>query len=148
MGIGKRRVASRFLTILLVAHCLTSLVARPYYFAYFNSLAGGSDQAYKLFVDSSLDWGQYLPGLADYFDRQEPSVPTFLSYFGTGEPSHEGIRATRFGDAYFERRARSVPAALTGGTYAISATMLQRVYSPTRGPWTPSFEATYAQLQS
>ena len=47
-------------------------------------------------VDSSLDWGQDLPGLAQWLEQNNPGPsrsPVYLAYFGTGDPAHEGIAA-------------------------------------------------------
>jgi len=150
-GVVVAATARRWLTVLvgllLLTHVGISLSIRPHYLAYFNPIGGGSLQAHKLFVDSSLDWGQDLPGLSRWLDTQPHPEPVFISYFGKGQPELEGITATRFGDSFFDTRSRKVPAAVRGGTFAISATMLQRVYTPVRGPWTPSFEATYLDLR-
>lgn len=150
-GVFVAATTRRWFTILvgflLLTHVGISLGIRPHYLAYFNPIGGGSRQAHKLFVDSSLDWGQDLPGLSRWLDTQTHVDPVFLSYFGKGDPSIEGITATRFGDSFFDTLTRQVPASVRGGTFAISATMLQRVYTPVRGPWTPSFEATYLDLR-
>lgn len=145
--LGRHRAGWALLVSLVLAQIYTSSVARPHYLAYFNALGGGPDQAYRLFVDSSLDWGQDLPGLKTWLDRNAGTQPVFLSYFGSGDPEHEGIHATRVGDALSDNLPRNVPAALSGGIYCISATMFQRVYTGTRGPWNASFEATYAELR-
>ncbi|MCF3650843.1 ArnT family glycosyltransferase [Synoicihabitans lomoniglobus] len=134
--------------VLLGSHVAVSLTTRPYYLAYFNALGGGPENAHKIFVDSSLDWGQDLPSLRDWLTAHRTEQPVFLSYFGYGDPEQEGIDAVRFGDSYFDRRARVVPAKVQGGIYCISATMYQQVYTPTRGAWTLSFEATYAKLRT
>lgn len=134
--------------LLLITHIGVSWGIRPHYLAYFNPIGGGSLNAHKLFVDSSLDWGQDLPGLARWLEEKPHPDPVFISYFGKGQPTLEGIKATRFGDSFFDNRTRQVPASVRGGTFAISATMLQRVYSPVRGPWTPGFEATYLNLRA
>jgi 4-amino-4-deoxy-L-arabinose transferase-like glycosyltransferase len=62
----QRKWISFSVGLILVWQVFVSLGARPYYLAYFNPLGGGSKNAYKLFVDSSLDWGQDLPGLATF----------------------------------------------------------------------------------
>ena len=41
----------------------------PNYLAYFNAIAGGPAHAYRHLVDSSLDWGQELPGRRTYLER-------------------------------------------------------------------------------
>ncbi|GAB5560752.1 MAG: phospholipid carrier-dependent glycosyltransferase [Synoicihabitans sp.] len=148
VSLPKPRWRAGIIGVILAAHVATSFAIRPHYLAYFNAFAGGPENGHKLLVDSSLDWGQDLPGLADWINENENQNPVYLSYFGYGDPRFYGITTTRFGDSYFDRHARTVPASLSGGTYAISATMLRRVYTPVRGAWNPSFEATYAQLQA
>ncbi len=143
-----RRWVIPVLGLLLAGHVGVSLSVRPHYLAYFNPIIGGPAQAHKLFVDSSLDWGQDLPGLSQWLKSHPHPEPVFISYFGKGEPDLEGIDATRFGDSFFDTQPRKVPAALRGGTFAISATMFQRVYTSVRGPWTPSFEVTYFNLRA
>ena len=131
---------------LLLWHAQISLSARPDYLAYFNPLAGGPSEAHRYFVDSSLDWGQDLPRLHQWLDQHADDQPVFLSYFGTGSPAHEGISAVRFGDGYFDREPHTTPPPLTGGIYCISATLFRRVYTQVRGPWSPSYENAYQQL--
>ncbi len=67
----------------------------PNYLAYFNAIAGGPRQGYRHLVDSSLDWGQDLPGLKAYLAEHRGGGPAYLSYFGTGSPSYYAIAAER-----------------------------------------------------
>jgi hypothetical protein len=119
----------------------------PHYLAYFSPLVGGSTQGYKHLVDSSLDWGQDLPGLKHWLnDHRRVNEPVYLSYFGTGEPDHYGIQAVRMPGLFHFRRVHPwywpEP-----GIYAISATMLSHVYSPLRGDWTTGLEKRYQALR-
>ena len=128
-------------------HAGESWAARPNYLAYFNAFAGGTPNGWRHLVDSSLDWGQDLPGLKTWLDAHAPGEKVFLAYFGTGDPAHEGIRATmlpsvpNFGPNPPRR-------ALAAGVYAVSATMLQQVYGPTGGAWTPANEREYQELRA
>jgi hypothetical protein len=133
---------------LLAWHAGESLWIRPHYLAYFNPLLGGPARAYHSFVDSSLDWGQDLPGLKRWLEAHAPNEKVFLSYFGSGSPAAEGIRATRIGDGYFDLRGREVAPPMTGGVYCISATMFQQVYTLVRHGWTPEHERRYAELRA
>jgi hypothetical protein len=54
--------------ILCFFYAASTFVAYPYFTAYFNSLAGGPDEAYKYFSDSGIDWGQDLYRLKNYTD--------------------------------------------------------------------------------
>jgi hypothetical protein len=65
----------------------------PNYLAYFNVLGGGQDHAYRHLVDSSLDWGQDLPGVKRYISAHPQEGPFYLSYFGTASPAYYGIAA-------------------------------------------------------
>jgi hypothetical protein len=65
----------------------------PNYLSYFNVLAGGPDHAYRHLVDSSLDWGQDLPGVKRYIAAHPQEGPFYLSYFGTASPATYGIKA-------------------------------------------------------
>lgn len=120
---------------------------RPHYLTYFNALAGGPQRGHRFLVDSSLDWGQALPDLQRWLEAHAGDRRVYLSYFGSDDPVHAGIRATRIGDLYFDHApVRAVLPALEPGLYGVSATMLHRVYTQVRGPWTESYETEYRRL--
>lgn len=77
----------------LVALLLADVAYRyPHYLAYFNGIVTPRN-AYRHLVDSSLDWGQDLPGLKRYLETHRPPEPVYLSYFGTARPESYGIKA-------------------------------------------------------
>jgi hypothetical protein len=131
---------------LLGWHAADSLIVRPHYLAYFSPVAGGPAQGYRRLADSSLDWGQDLPGLKRWLDAQPAAQrdPFFFSYFGTGDPDHYAIQSWRL-PGFPEWRERQV-FALEPGTYAISATMFQQLYATTFGPWNRQYEADYQAI--
>jgi hypothetical protein len=150
-GLVLRPAAPRLLhaaaLVLLLGNALESTRIRPHYLAYFNGFAGGPANGWRHLVDSSLDWGQELPQLAGWLQRhRQPKEPVFLSYFGTGEPSYEGIRATELAPYYHFDRDYPWPS-LGPGLYCLSATLLQDVYSGWRGPWTLEKERSYLMLR-
>jgi hypothetical protein len=122
-----------------------SLWIRPHYLAYFNEIVGPRD-AWRHLVDSSLDWGQDLPSLRAWLDRNPPGGPVMISYFGSGDLAYYGIHATRVGDANFDLRPRKAPAVLKGGLWVISVTQFQQVYTEARGPWDAAKEQHYRSL--
>jgi hypothetical protein len=134
------------ITALLSWHVGESLRVRPNYLAYFNQIVGGPQNGWKHLVDSSLDWGQELPRLSRWLAQNARGENVYLSYFGTGNPTYEGIKATTLPSLPEVGPARKWHA-LSPGTYAISATMLQHVYSPFRGEWTAQSEKEYQQLR-
>ncbi|HEY1791447.1 MAG TPA: glycosyltransferase family 39 protein [Opitutaceae bacterium] len=119
-----------------------SLWIRPHYLAYFNEIVGPTN-AWRHVVDSSLDWGQDLPSVRRWLDAHPPKDPVYVSYFGSGDLETYGIRGTRIGDINFDLRPRRVPAILGGGTWIISVTQFQQVYTEARGPWDFAKEEEY-----
>ncbi|HEY1849141.1 MAG TPA: hypothetical protein VGG37_08035 [Opitutaceae bacterium] len=122
-----------------------SVWIRPHYISYFNEVIGPRD-AWMHIVDSSVDWGQDLPTVKAWLDAHPPEGPVLISYFGSGDPQYYGIRAKRVGDANFDLRPRSAPAILTGGTWIISVTQFQQVYTEARGRWDGQKEAQYRKM--
>jgi hypothetical protein len=119
---------------------------RPHYLAYFNQIAGGPAGGWRHLVDSSLDWGQDLPGLKAWLDVHASGERVYLSYFGNGSPRWEGIRATEL-PMLLGAAQRRPWHALEPGIYAISATCLQHPYSRHRGPWNMEFETEFQRLR-
>ncbi|MBL9200736.1 MAG: glycosyltransferase family 39 protein [Opitutaceae bacterium] len=143
----RRPIALVCIAGLALWHAGESLRARPHYLAYFNQLVGGSENGWRHLVDSSLDWGQDLPGLKRWLDQNTRGEKVFLSYFGTGDPAYEGIRCTLL-PILPEVSAPRRWHALEPGIYAVSATMLQHVYATHRGDWTLENEKDYQMLRA
>ncbi len=59
-----------------------------YPLAYFNATVTNPE---RTLGDSNLDWGQGLPALKEYLDREQPG-PIYLSYCGTAPSEAFGIR--------------------------------------------------------
>jgi hypothetical protein len=146
----RRRVASVLVGLSACGFVLASLWIRPDYLAYFNPLIGPA-HGYRHLVDSSLDWGQDLPGLAAWL-HEDPEVsrgtPSYLAYFGSASPRHYGVEARKL-PSYHDWIQTEPPRAyrLGAGVYCISATMLQTVYTNPPGPWTPLHEQQYQRAR-
>ncbi len=119
---------------------------RPHFLAYFGPQAGGAANGYKHLVDSSLDWGMDLPGLKRWIHAHDPAgrKKLFLGYFGTDSPSHHGIKATLLPGFFDLRKLEPYP--LEPGYYAISASLLQSVYTAPFGPWNRNYEEMYQSM--
>lgn len=63
----------------------------PDYLSYFNELVGGTENGYLYLRDSNLDWGQDLPALKSYMDKNGIKEVR-LVYFGTADPSYYGVK--------------------------------------------------------
>ena len=133
---------------LVAWHVGESVWIAPHYLAYFNELGGGPARGRLHLVDSSLDWGQDLPGLKAWLDaNRRPGEDAYLAYFGTGEPRYYRMPTKRL--AYINGFHEDEPYIPLGpGLYCVGATMLEQVYSPTRGPWTLDLEKEYQFLRT
>lgn len=147
MTISIDRWLRRTAVILLLLSSVESFWIRPHYLAFFNFLSGGPSQGWRQLVDSSLDWGQDLPALGKWVHaHRRPGEPVYLSYFGADNPRYEGLGwAIELSPYYTYGRPRRW-VELRPGLYCISATLLQDVYSPFRGPWTKDREGYYQHL--
>lgn len=146
-GLGARRWPFVTLVGALIAWQAAAVVSiAPHFLAYFNELGGGPRHGRYHLVDSSLDWGQDLPGLKAWLDAHPTSEPVYLSYFGSGEPAYYGLGARRL--AFFNGfRFPVFYTKVEPGIYCISATILDQVYGPTLGKWTAHDEREYQDLR-
>ena len=144
---SERAVMRALLPVLLALFVVESARAYPHYLAYFNQITGRT-HAYEHLVDSSLDWGQDLPGLKQWLESHggdgSPEHPVFLTYFGTAEPDHYGIGASLLPVEKFPAN----PSPPRPGLYCVSATSLQCVYAQAQGAWTDKYEASYQTLRT
>lgn len=146
---GAPRWRAPVVAILAASFTASSAIAWPHYLAYFNATTPAS-RAYTNFVDSSLDWGQDLDNFRKHL-RSRPDAserPVYLSYFGTADPLHhrlneDGVRRLPGFFDWPSIRSQwpdvNLATRLEPGTYAISATMLQQLWSA------PSREGTAAE---
>ena len=134
-----------FITIAVILLCwqiTESFAVRPNYLAYFNQIAGGPKNGYQHLVDSSLDWGQDLPALKTWLDKDRPGAkPVYLAYFGVADPRSYGIDVRKLPENHLGEDQTFRP--LGAGTYCISATTVQSVYAREIGPWSRDYEQEY-----
>jgi len=123
-----RRPVGLVLASLLGAwYAAGTLHNHPHHLAYFNEIAGGPANGWRLLVDSNLDWGQDLERLRAWMEENE--VPRLkLSYFGSADPAYYGIDAETL-PGYTSPHAAWVTREIRpGDVVAVSATNLQGVY--------------------
>jgi hypothetical protein len=113
----------------------------PHALAYFNELAGGPANGYRRLVDSNLDWGQDLPGLAAY-QRREGIPKLKLAYFGTADPGYYGVVCDRLPGYQPPPPSTLVREVRPGDVVAVSATLLQGLYVE------PAVEELMARLRA
>lgn len=143
------RAGRTVILLLVVGSAVECFRASPHYLAYFNGIVTRS-QAHRVLVDSNLDWGQDLPGLAKWLRQhaRDPAVRegrVFLSYFGTSDPRSYGIESVNIPTDY--ATGPFLPS-VRGGVFCISATNLANVYGRFPGEWNSNYEQLYAATQS
>ena len=142
-----RRIGTIMVGGLLLSLAAVSWSIRPDYLAFFNLFSGGPREGYRRLVDSSLDWGQDLPGLKAWLSKNsdEKRERIYLSYFGTASPEYYGIHSIQLPFCSDGWRTRSIYS-LKGGVYCISATMLEGLGIRCYGPWCRIYEKDYRRL--
>ena len=130
-GFLKSRFARLGVALALIITILSSMAVHPHYLAYFNELVGGPDKAWHVVVDSNIDWGQDLGGLAAYMDEEGFDFVN-ANWLGTATLDAYGIngRTVLGWPAAKENPLYDwfYPPRPAPGFYAFSATQLQGLY--------------------
>ena len=82
-----KRATKGLIGLLFACYIITSLVAFPHYLPYFNKVAGGTENGYKLAVDSNYDWGQDFYRLLEFVEKNNIDKIN-LDYFGGENPEY------------------------------------------------------------
>jgi hypothetical protein len=126
-----RRAA--WLQLLLAGVVSSGLLAAPHFLAYFNLPSTLIFERHHMLVESSLDWGQDLPGLKRWMDDNGVEEIK-LAYFGSASPAYYGIRHQKLPGynvySTFEKQWPPVQRLEPGDRVAISATNLRGLYLP------------------
>jgi len=123
----RRRAGPALVAALGLWYAGGTLRQHPHHLAYFNGIAGGPANGWRVLVDSNLDWGQDLKRLATWM-RENGVARVKLSYFGSAEASYYGIDAEAL-PGYTSPHAPHVTREIRpGDVVAVSATNLQGVY--------------------
>jgi len=113
------RLRIAVIALLCVAQMVIAIRAYPNYLSYFNALVGGSENGYKIAVDSNLDWGQDLKRLKNWVDKNGIDV-IYVDYFGGADIKYY------FGEKFQPWwGTRNSDELLKGSYLAVSATFLQ-----------------------
>ncbi len=143
---ARKTIGRAALLLLLAGQALAAIAAAPFYLTYFNGPSGGAERGDRLFVDSSLDWGQGLPELDRWLRQNHRGETIHLSYFGSDEPRRFPWSFVRIADELFDHGNRPMPAPMRGGLYCLGATQFRRVYTRVRGEWSERYESAYGEL--
>jgi hypothetical protein len=86
----RQRYKIALVTAISLFYAFESLSVFPHYLSFFNLFAGGPKNGYNYLIDSNIDWGQDLPLLKEYLEKNKlDSID--LAYFGRVDPAIYGI---------------------------------------------------------
>ncbi len=102
-----------------------------HYLAYFNELAGGPRNGFRVLADSNVDWGQDLPALKTWLEARHIREPIQLCYFGMADPRFYGIPFINMPGGSLLAPQTEFPREIHGYV-AISATQLAGPYFDSR----------------
>jgi hypothetical protein len=128
-SVSRARAPALVVSALCGWHAVSTALIHPHYLAYVNELGGGPANGYRLFADSSLDWGQDLKNLKVYLDRRHVGQVK-LSYFGTADPAYYAIPGDLLPSHMLPPPRVTTREVQPGDLLAVSATDLQGVYLP------------------
>ncbi|MDP3791547.1 MAG: glycosyltransferase family 39 protein [Candidatus Omnitrophota bacterium] len=112
----KNKAAVIAMALLIVWYAFSAFTAWPHYLGYFNEAVGGPANGYKYIRDSNVDWGQDLPSLSRYMEKNSVKE-VVLEYFGQADPAVYGVHYRKFTPDEFEVPGNNI--------YAISAQYLE-----------------------
>ncbi len=138
LGLHWGRLKRTVVIILFLFWAATSVIfVYPSFLAYFNEIAGGPDNGYKLVVDSNLDWGQDIVRLAQFIEKN--NIKEIKMDYFSGTPAEYYIKNVKIES--FNRETPQI------GWLAISATILQGACKNDRIPCSYN-ERSYTWLDS
>ncbi len=120
---------------------IESIIVFPHFLPYMNQFAGGTDNGYKIAVDSNYDWGQDMKRFEKFVQKTIPAEEKIAIDFFGWEPSYYlGEQVVPWRSANGDPRDAGI------SWFAISATFLQNSLGmPVRGA-TRSEEDSYRWL--
>lgn len=83
----------RFSALLLLWMAVGSLMSYPHSLSYFNAIAGGSQNGYRILLDSAIDWGQDFYLLKDWQEKHTDAKPFFVACYSEIPPKLFGIES-------------------------------------------------------
>lgn len=116
---------------------LETLAVFPHFLSYYNELAGGPANGYRVAVDSNYDWGQDLIRLQRYV-KERRIQKIALDYFGGGVPAY--YLGERF-EPWWSARGKPE------GYFAISASFREGALNPTKDNFYRKPEDSYEWLK-
>lgn len=123
----KSKLGYSFLAGIMIVYVYECLITGTAQLSYVNALGGGTDNGYKLAVDSNYDWGQDINKLKSWVEKQNIEV-LYVDYFGSADPQYYlGDRFKPwYGSSWWSESGLQTTGEFPKGNFlAISVTFLQ-----------------------
>jgi hypothetical protein len=154
------RIAARCVIAFGLAFALAATASiHPHYLAFFNWASGGPTRGSEHLIDSNIDWGQDLVGLAKRVREIAPGERIGLAYFGQVNPNLLNARGEGFDwflPPALPGTAGPIPSnaprvgfakRLTPGLYAVSVSILRglpwSLYDPSPSSIYPAWRVDF-----
>ncbi|MEX0890712.1 MAG: glycosyltransferase family 39 protein [Gemmatimonadota bacterium] len=125
---ARGRAMAVLVVALVVAHAASTLSWYPWFLSYVSEYAPARNQGHRVFVDSSVDWGQGLLALRETM-AERGIERVYLSYFGSALPEGYGIDYVPLPSFFpLEAPPGSDPTAPPPEWAVVSASLLHPVY--------------------
>ena len=119
IALGGRSILGRWVVAgAQFATIASSLWTYPHSLSYFNELAGGPRNGYKLLLHSNVDWGQDVGALKRWQQANDCEGPFYLACEALLSPAALGVRGTVVSSENVQRSSKSTR--LRPGWYAVS----------------------------
>lgn len=88
-----RKKIKCFIAAIIISCFVSVIYSYPNYVSYFNFISGGPSKGHEWLIDSNIDWGQDLPELKKYLEKN--GIENLkLGYFGRVDPELYDIKYT------------------------------------------------------
>ena len=126
-----------FVAVLMIWLVVGTWSAFPHFLSYYNALAGGTADGYKIAVDSNYDWGQDLLRLKKFVEDNDINE-IHLDYFGGGSPGYY------LGEKFMPWRSSK---GYVSGWYAVSSGFREQAFGRPVPGFNRGEDETYSWLK-
>lgn len=139
----RSRIAAAVLLLLSISYVISSLTIFPHYSAYYNELAGGPENGYKIIPGANSELGgENMIHLRNYMEKKGIDRIK-LSYGGFSEPDYYGINREDLPSIYQNVKTNNTNCGPTTGIVVVSSSNLVGLHMPNTScfSWLQDYEA-------
>ena len=138
-GAGRFTLRRAAVAAVMAGLVVSTTSSFPYFLPYYNMLAGGTENGWKIAIDSNYDWGQDLDRLREYVINKDIKEIAF-DYFGRADPEYY------LGNALVKEKQDT--AVIAHGWFAISASTRQMAFAEPESGFDNEWKGVYDELRA